>query len=371
MSPPIIKRLNTIGIKFIDCEREVSVCDHVLVNILGLSADSGDVRAIGESGRHIILVKLSSKLKYDEICQMHEGKEYTISDTTTVSIIDSSTYSTKVTIKNVPFELSIHALNKILERFGTVDHIDVGMWKSSVFGNLMSMERFAWMPYMHTPIPSSLYIPQTKTYIYFYHEKQDRTCNRCGSLEHRAPGCDVSRSTKPQDRSNVINVNIEDFLLLVETESRSNAQDVGDTSTPNKSPVPTDQAGEAQVHELDVGGALASNVTSSPADQDIKNKENDKVSAVTDLGDRSNLNESIDDVSHDVNKPNTSISHENHTRETRQTSKRKFTQSPQSPEYSTILKTPVANDTQRSPPAKTQKSLKTLGIRISGKASLV
>ena len=266
MPPPIIKRINTIGIKFINCEREAEICDHVLVNILQLSA--GDVRAIGESGRNIILVKLSTQAKYNEICQKHEGNDYIISDDKKVSIIDSSTYSIKVTLRNVPFELSNPALQKILERFGTVDNIDLGTWKSPVFGSLMSMERYAWMPYMHTAIPSSLYIPQTKTYIYFYYEQQERTCNRCGSLEHRAPVCDVYRATKPQDRNNVINVNIDDFPILVEPESSSLVQNVGASSPPHMNANPPSQDDEIPSHVHYEGGSPSPNLNTTPTAQD-------------------------------------------------------------------------------------------------------
>ena len=74
-------------------------------------------------------------------------------------------------------------------------------------------------------------------------------------------------------------------------------------------------------------------------------------------------------VSHDNDKLKPRSLHVDQTRETRLTAKMKHAQSPQSPEHSIPLKKGSIKD--NSVPAKTQKTLKTLGIRISGNASRV
>ena len=42
---------------------------------------------------------------------------------------------------------------------------------------------------MSEPIPTALYIKQTKSYIYVNYDNQLQTCNRCGFRGHRVRQC--------------------------------------------------------------------------------------------------------------------------------------------------------------------------------------
>ena len=49
------------------------------------------------------------------------------------------------------------------------------------------------------PIPSSLYIKDSETYIYFSYLEQPKTCHKCGSELHMVNQCDIYQTTKPKD----------------------------------------------------------------------------------------------------------------------------------------------------------------------------
>ena len=47
--------------------------------------------------------------------------------------------------------------------------------------------------------------------MYFSYLQQPKTCHRCGSNFHTVNQCDIERNTKPQDRDNAINLDINEF----------------------------------------------------------------------------------------------------------------------------------------------------------------
>ena len=103
---------------------------------------------------------------------------------------------------------------RILESYGKVDSISTCTTDVGMFGELMSMERIVWMTDMTSQIPSSLFVNLTQTYIYFSYPNQQKTCNRCGDTEHDTTECKVFKKTPPQERSNVVNLDPDEYPEL-------------------------------------------------------------------------------------------------------------------------------------------------------------
>ena len=58
------------------------------------------------------------------------------------------------------------------------------------------------------PIPSSLYIKQTQTYMYILYDNQTQTCNKCGHIGHQIKDC----HTSADDKLNILDL---DDLIVV------------------------------------------------------------------------------------------------------------------------------------------------------------
>ena len=113
MQEPIVKRVNTISLKFTTRIRNNKACEYILGQALGLKRN--DVKSLGYAGLRSVYVKLSSYESYSSICENYQGRTYTVDGNTTVQIEDVSTYKLKVLMKNVPFELSNPSVKPILE----------------------------------------------------------------------------------------------------------------------------------------------------------------------------------------------------------------------------------------------------------------
>ena len=216
MIEPKVKRVNTISLKFTKGVRSNNFAKYILKDVFEL--EPKDIFGIGNEGKASIHVKFKSAEVYNAISTKYHGESINIDlgeeATCTVNIIDVSTYSIKVAMKNVPFELSNTALEKILQNYGKVNKIILNSItdKEDWFYDSMTMERTAYLQYMKIPIPSTLLVNLTGTYIYFSYPRQIRTCNRCGSLDHTAPDCpvddrkDKDSYVRPENRENVINL---------------------------------------------------------------------------------------------------------------------------------------------------------------------
>ena len=85
---------------------------------------------MGFEGKYSILIKFRTSSVYDEVCELHHGRTYDVptgEHVTKVKVIDVSTYSVKVTMKNVPFELSNTQLERVLKCYGSVEKITTNM----------------------------------------------------------------------------------------------------------------------------------------------------------------------------------------------------------------------------------------------------
>ena len=139
MAGPRFKHINTIAIRFDEGERNRDVAKVLLRDILRLKPS--DIGGVGNEGRNSIHVKFTTAAVYKFICDKYHGKTIQVDEDTEVKLEDVSTYVTKVTIRNIPFEFPNAQLRRILESFGIVRNIEDKVVKDDFFDNAYDSER--------------------------------------------------------------------------------------------------------------------------------------------------------------------------------------------------------------------------------------
>ena len=108
---------------------------------------------------------------------------------------------------------------------------------------MISDERIVWMV-VEFPIPSSLFIKDSETYLYFSYLQQPKTCHKCGSDLHMVNLCDVYRTMRPKDRSNAVDLDPDETpgsnRNRTASESSSSSSDSDDELEDSKSGLSTD-----------------------------------------------------------------------------------------------------------------------------------
>ena len=91
----------------------------------------------------------------------------------TIQVEDILTYRLRVLVRDVPFEVKNEWLKDLLENYGEVSKIDYmrRRHKHGKYSRVVTGRRIVWMNLRHA-IPSSLFINQTKSYIYILHDGQ-------------------------------------------------------------------------------------------------------------------------------------------------------------------------------------------------------
>ena len=219
MGFPKLRRVNTVGIRYTTGQRDESHYFQIINNILGVSRDQ--IYGIAVMGPKQIMLKLHTFFVYNRLVKEFVGKKITLDNEHEIELEDLSTYKNRVRIQKVPMEIEDDTLKCLLERFGTVENISTTYKKFGEYDRMFSDERVAWM-IVEFPIPSSLYIKDTETYIYFSYLEQPKTCHKCGSEFHMVNECTVYRTTKPKDRENAID--------LDDVESNDVGQDHGNNN---------------------------------------------------------------------------------------------------------------------------------------------
>ena len=93
-----------------------------------------------------------------------------------------------------------------------MENITTSYKRYGTFDDILSDERIAWMV-VEFPIPSSLYIKETETYINFSYLEQSMTCYKCGSGDHMGKNCEVFKTVKPKDRYNAVSLEFSLWLM--------------------------------------------------------------------------------------------------------------------------------------------------------------
>ena len=125
-----------------------------------------------------------------------------------IQIDDLSSYTDRVKVTRVPYEISRSTLKEILENYGDVENVIMCTEREGKFKGVPIDEAIVWMK-IHHPIPSSLWIVETQTNMFFSYDSQPPSCNRCGSLYHPAKECEVCKTTHANNRENAIQLDID------------------------------------------------------------------------------------------------------------------------------------------------------------------
>ena len=234
-----LKNINTISLKFIEGDRNYTDVVHVLRDQIGLHKE--EILGLDFFGKDAVHVKLDNSEVYNTTIEIHGNNKFDTVKGSVIEIIDISSYKTKVSLKNLPFDLPNAVLRNILERHGVVESISNVHHSDSVneyLSGLLTMERVAIMKSIHTPIPSTYFLSLSQSYIYFSYPNQHRTCTKCGSKDHRGQ-CPIFSTTAPWKRENVIKFSPDDFPLLQKPLALSNNKD-SPKNEPNKTPIHMD-----------------------------------------------------------------------------------------------------------------------------------
>ena len=200
MPTPTLKRINTFGISYIEGQLKAEHYVTIIEKILKVREE--EVYGIAERFNKFLL-KVTTEEKYQDICDNHLG-EYTLSPGVVIEVNDISCYKPRVSVKDVPFEITSEILKQMFSCYGSVDKVKMQYnykLKGSKYEKTKTDRSIMWMD-IDKPIPSSLYIKQTQTYIYIQYENQIRTCNKCGLIGHQIRDC----RTKEDDKVNIFDL---------------------------------------------------------------------------------------------------------------------------------------------------------------------
>ena len=180
--------------------------DKIIDDKLGIPLH--EIAAMADYGTKRHLIKVHSSQMYDHIISRYLGYPIRLDNENEFEIDDLSSYKDKVKITRLPFEMSSETLKDLLGNYGQIDRLIMCMNRDRRFKNVRTDEAIAFMS-INVPIPSSLWVRETQQYVFFHYNNQPQTCINCGSLDHKAFRCDVFRQTRPDNRSNAVNINIE------------------------------------------------------------------------------------------------------------------------------------------------------------------
>ena len=151
MYEPELKRENTIGINFIEgcCEEELY--EIIIEQILGIPED--EVEGIDDRGNTRFIVKVTSGERFEYTCSNFIGRNIRIRSGYIVQVEDVSTYKTRISLTNVPFEMNNEMVKELFERYGKVVKCQYQFPRN--LGNIKGLKtgyRSVWMEVSH-PIP--------------------------------------------------------------------------------------------------------------------------------------------------------------------------------------------------------------------------
>ena len=214
-------RRNTVGVRYIEGNRNEDHYEKIIEEFLGISED--ELYGLDDEipGGKQIMIKVTNAAKYNFICDYLLDKHFTVAPGHVVQVEDLSSYLTRVMLDFVPFELTNESLCKLLENYGEVGRVDFIRKKyrndsNSKYSKAILRRRVAYIR-LNKTIPSSLYLNQTNTYIYVRHERQTITCHRCGQADHKILNCKM----RFDQWINKVDIDISD----IDEESDSDSED--------------------------------------------------------------------------------------------------------------------------------------------------
>ena len=187
MVPPIRRRVNTIGIRYVGGSVKREHYRTIFEDIIRVRDE--EIIAIAELDSTHILFKLSTKETYQRICRDFTYVEIDVGAYDIIVIDDISSYDTVVNIRKIPFDITKDEVVQVLAKYGTV--------KKSYYRSLYGVsyfqgritDRISINMAIDKPIPSTIYVREVDDYIYLSHIGQIATCHICGRSDHKANKC--------------------------------------------------------------------------------------------------------------------------------------------------------------------------------------
>ena len=116
MAQPMLKKENSIGITYEIGAIEEWHYEYIIENILGVP--ESEIEGVDDRGDTRFLFKVTSKKRYESICEKFMGREIALGNGHIIQVDDISSYGTMVEISRVPFEVNNGMLKGMLGKFG-------------------------------------------------------------------------------------------------------------------------------------------------------------------------------------------------------------------------------------------------------------
>ena len=153
MNAPSVKRVNTIGIKYLEGHPDYNNIDLILDKTLHIHDD--EIKGIVMSDDYVAF-KISTYTKYQQICTDFEERILNINSFKFI-IEDLSTYTTKVTICGAPLELTNATIEESLQPYGKVVKIYSNSIQHGRYKGILNGVRTAEVD-IRKPIPSCIFL---------------------------------------------------------------------------------------------------------------------------------------------------------------------------------------------------------------------
>ena len=118
MTEPELPKTNTIGITYNEGSIKPEHYERIIEQILGVPEE--ELYGIDERGDTRFIFKVTTDVRYDNICENFLGKEIEVETGFKIQVDDISANKTRVCISRVPFEVSNPMLHDVFTKFGKV-----------------------------------------------------------------------------------------------------------------------------------------------------------------------------------------------------------------------------------------------------------
>ena len=121
MVAPVLKRVNTIGVRFTKGEKTPATLEKALETKLGIPIS--EMAGLAPWGPKKHLVKVKSSQEYERLVTRYVGYPIRVDRNTDIEVDDLSSYKDRVKVTRVPFEMTQSTLKDILGRYGQVERL--------------------------------------------------------------------------------------------------------------------------------------------------------------------------------------------------------------------------------------------------------
>ena len=136
MDAPVLKRVNTIGIRFTKGDKIQDVREKAMEDKLAGLASFGPKKH---------MVKVKSCQEYERLVTRYVGYPIRVDNEHEIEVDDLSSYKDHVKITNMPFEMTQKRLKSLLRRYGQVDRLIMCNNRERRYQNIPTDEAIAWM----------------------------------------------------------------------------------------------------------------------------------------------------------------------------------------------------------------------------------